>query len=181
MIHFTKGTDMTDNNPSLSDARRIIVLGCSGCGKSTFATKLHAKTGIPLYHLDNVWWKPDRTHISRDEFDRRLGEIVSGSELIIEGDYSRTYEVRIRASDAIVFLDIDEDECMKGITERVGKKRDDIPWTEHELDPELVALVREYKGKNRPVLLDLFEKYPDKQKLIFSSRKEADDWLSKLK
>lgn len=172
---------MRDNVTSLSGARKIIVLGCSGCGKSTFARKLHAKTGIPLYHLDNIWWKPDRTHISRDEFDRRLGDIICGSEWIIEGDYSRTYEVRISACDAVIFLDVDEDECMKGITERVGKRRDDIPWTEHELDPELVALVREYRVKNRPALLELLGKHPDKQKLIFKSRKEADDWLSKLK
>lgn len=51
---------------------RVLVLGCSGSGKSTFAKKLHQLTGLPLTHLDQVWWRADRTHISRDEFDRKL-------------------------------------------------------------------------------------------------------------
>ena len=48
---------------------RILVLGCSGSGKSTFAKRLQVCTGLPLIHLDNIWWKPDRTHISREERD----------------------------------------------------------------------------------------------------------------
>ena len=56
--------------------KKIIVLGCSGSGKSTFAVQLHNITKLPLYHLDNIWWKRDRTHISRDEFDRKLDELI---------------------------------------------------------------------------------------------------------
>ena len=52
--------------------KRIIILGCSGSGKSTFAKKLKVKTDLPLYHLDNIWWNEDRTHISRDEFDKKI-------------------------------------------------------------------------------------------------------------
>lgn len=51
---------------------RIIVIGCSGSGKSTFSRELHRCTEIPLYPLDNIWWKADRTHITRDEFDQNL-------------------------------------------------------------------------------------------------------------
>ena len=40
--------------------KKIIVIGCMGSGKSTFAEKLHRKTKIPLFHLDNIWWKADR-------------------------------------------------------------------------------------------------------------------------
>ena len=57
---------------SMALGNRIIVLGCSGSGKSTLARELHRLTGLPLIHLDNVWWKEDRTHISREEFDGRL-------------------------------------------------------------------------------------------------------------
>ncbi len=40
--------------------KRIIVIGCPGSGKSTFAIRLSNMTGIPLLHLDNIWWKSDR-------------------------------------------------------------------------------------------------------------------------
>ena len=58
--------------------KRIIVIGCPGSGKTTFAEKLRDKTKLPLFYLDAVWHKPDKTHITRDEFDLRLSEILSG-------------------------------------------------------------------------------------------------------
>ena len=98
----------------------------------------------------------------------------------MEGDYSRTYEMRIRACGCIVFLDYPEEVCLRGIAERVGQARPDIPWTEKSLDPELVDLVRRYRTEKRPALLSLFEKYPDKNCIIFHSRQEASEWLERL-
>ena len=163
-----------------SVGNKIIILGCAGSGKSTFARRLHRRTGLPLFHLDNVWWKADRMHISRDEFDRRLQAIMQGEKWIIDGDYSRTYEPRFCACDTVVFLDCSEEDCMNGITERIGKARPDIPWVENRLDPELAALVADYRRENRPKLYELIEKYPDKQVLVFQTRAQAQDWLTGL-
>lgn len=157
---------------------KIIVLGCSGSGKSTFSRKLHEKTGLPLFHLDNIWWRADRTHIPREEFDRKLGELLRGERWIIDGDYSRTYEVRFAACDTVIFLDFPTDVCMDGILERVGKPRADIPWTENRLDPELVALVEKYRDENRPTVLELIAKYRKNRTLIFHTRQQADAWLT---
>lgn len=156
--------------------KKILVLGCSGSGKSTFSGKLQKAVGLPLFHLDNIWWKPDRTHISREEFDTRLDEIICTDQWIIDGDYSRTYEKRIAACDTVFFLDFTEEDCMNGITDRIGKQRPDIPWTENALDPELVKLVQAYRTDKRPVLYELFQKY-DRQIIIFKTRAEADRWL----
>lgn len=163
----------------LETGNRILVLGCSGSGKSTFSKTLHEQTGLPLFHLDNLWWNEDRSHISRDEFDKKLETILAKDKWIIDGDYSRTYEMRIRSCDTIIFLDFSEKQCMEGIINRVGKTRTDIPWVENQLDPELVELVRNYNGKNRPVLYSLIEKYPDKKVIIFNTREQAQNWLSK--
>ena len=159
---------------------RIIVIGCPGSGKSALAKKLHEITGIPLISLDNIWWKSDRTHISRDEFDCKLSEALSRSRWIIDGNYSRTYEVRIQACDTVIFLDFDEETCMHGILERIGKKRDDIPWVEYSPDPELIALVKNYGKDNHPRIFELLNKYPDKRIFIFRSRSD-DDWLDKIR
>ena len=160
--------------------KKIVILGAAGSGKSTFARKLHEKTGLPLIHLDNVWWKADRTHVSRAEFDRRLREILQGEAWIIDGDYSRTYEPRFAACDTIIFLDYDTEVCMRGIAERVGKNRPDMPWVETELDPELVELVQNYRAKNRPEVYRLIGQYPEKQAIIFPTREQAEEWLSAL-
>ena len=52
--------------------RKVIVIGCPGSGKSTFARELQMITGLPLYHLDLLYWNADRTTVSETEFARRL-------------------------------------------------------------------------------------------------------------
>lgn len=52
----------------------------------------------------------------------------------------------------------------------------EIQWTENTLDPTLVALVKDYHAGNRPTLLGLFRKYPEKQIITFHTRDEAEEW-----
>lgn len=52
--------------------KKVLVFGCPGAGKSTFARKLSEKTGLPLYYLDMIWHKTDRTTVSTEEFDTTL-------------------------------------------------------------------------------------------------------------
>ncbi len=159
---------------------RVAIIGCPGSGKSTFARKLHEKTGLPLVHLDNIWWKPDRTHITREAFDERLAVILNGDAWIVDGNYSRTVETRIAAADTVLFLDCDEQTCMDGVRMRVGQTRTDMPWTERTLDPELVALVQGFRTVQRPEILELLHRYADKEIRIFRTRAEADAWLDKV-
>ena len=158
--------------------KRIIVLGCPGSGKSTFAIQLHQRTGLPLIHLDNIWWKTDRTNVAQSEFDERLAAVLGTGEWIIDGDYSRTYEARLKACDTVFFLDYGEAACMAGIRARVGRARPDMPWTEDTLDPELVEEVRKYGGVQRPRLMELLHTYPGKETHIFRTREEAEVWLA---
>ena len=159
--------------------KKAIIIGPSGSGKTTFAQMLHNAMGLPLYHLDNIWWNADKTHIFRPEFDLKLSDLLCRDSWIIDGDYSRTYEPRIAACDTVFFLDFDINICMEGLTQRLGKPRPDMPWIDYELDQELVARVQKYETENKPVLLSLFEKYPEKRVIIFKTRKDAEEWVRK--
>ena len=160
---------------------KIAIVGCCGSGKSTLSRKLCDCTGLPLYHLDMIWWRPDETHISREAFDQRLDGILKGERWIVEGDYSRTYEPRLRACDTLIFLDYDEETCMEGLRTRVGQKRSDIPWVEQKLEQELVDFVYSFRRDNRPRLLALLERYPEKQALLFKTRAETETWLERVR
>jgi len=81
--------------------KKIMVLGCPGSGKSIFAHALAEKTGIPLTPLDLICWRADGTHISCDAFDAHLSKIFTGDAFILDGDYSRTYEVRFSVADTV--------------------------------------------------------------------------------
>ncbi len=89
--------------------RKVIIIGSPGAGKSNFARKLHKATGLSLYHLDMIWHKPDKTNYTREEFDQRLAEIMQQEEWIIDGNYSRTLEIRLKACDTVFLLDFPKD------------------------------------------------------------------------
>ena len=160
--------------------RKIIVIGCPGSGKTTFARKLRDKTGLPLYYLDAIWHKPDKTHIPREEFDARMAEILPTDRWIIDGNYSRTLEIRMRACDTVFFFDLPTQVCLEGAVARVGKVREEMPWIETELDPEFKKEIEDFPSKNLPTTYALFEKYSDKRIVIFRSREEADKFLEEM-
>ena len=116
--------------------KRVIVIGWPGSGKTTFAEKLNKSTGLPLYYLDAIWHKPDKTHISREEFDQRILEIFATDAWIIDGNYNRTFEMRLKECDTLILFDLPTEVCLQGATERLGKGRYDLPWIEKELEPE---------------------------------------------
>lgn len=161
--------------------KKIIIIGCPGSGKTTFAEKLRDKTNLPLYYLDAIWHKPDQTHIPREDFDTRLGEILMQDAWIIDGNYQRTIERRISASDTVILFDLPVELCLDGAISRIGKGRYDMPWMETDLSPEFKKQIEDFSGKNLPEIYNLLDKYQkEKTIVIFKSREEADNFLSNL-
>lgn len=160
---------------------RVTVAGGSGSGKSVFAAKLAAICRLPLYHLDNVFWNPDKTHVDRETFDRRLNVILEYERFVIDGEYGRTLEARIRESDTVFYFDIPLTDRLEGAASRIGKKRPDIPWIEEEFDPDFKKYIESYDKEQRPVTLSLLEKYRDRNIVVFHSRADADEYLLQIK
>ena len=159
--------------------KKVIVIGCPGSGKTTFAEKLKDKIGLPLYYLDAIWHKPDRTHISREEYDARLAEILALDSWIIDGNYSRTLESRISVCDTVFLFDLPVEVCLDGAISRLGNERYDMPWIDTELDPNLKREIEEFPNKNLPTIYALIDKYKDgKTIVIFKSREQADAFLN---
>ena len=107
--------------------KKVIVIGCPGSGKTTFAEKLNKITDIPLYYLDAIWHKPDKTHISREDFDRTISTVFAQPEWIIDGNYNRTIEMRLIQCDTVFLFDLPVEICLQGATDRLGKERYDLP------------------------------------------------------
>ena len=106
-----------------SSMKKVLVIGCPGSGKSTFSRALHQATGLPLYHLDMLYWNPDKTTVERKEFLKRLHDVLQRDEWIVDGNYASSLEMRMNLCDTVFFLDYPVEVCLEGVRLRKGKPR----------------------------------------------------------
>lgn len=158
--------------------QKVIVIGCPGAGKSSFARALRDAVNLPLYHLDLIWHKSDGTNVTREEFDARLDEIIRTDSWILDGNYQRTLEMRLNACDTVFLLEYPLEVCLAGAEARVGTKRDDMPWVETGFDPEFRQCILDFPEKQLPEIHVLLEKYRENRTVfVFRSRAEAEMFL----
>lgn len=161
--------------------KKVIVIGCPGAGKSTFSRKLSAKTGLPIHYLDMIWHLPDKTTLSRDEFIKRLDEIVAQPEWIIDGNYLHTLPLRLNHCDTVFYFDLPFNICLAGAEERVGRKREDMPWSEDTMDPEFRQWIIDFPTQQAPAIDRLLNDCnAGVNVIVFHSREEADNFIEML-
>jgi adenylate kinase family enzyme len=110
--------------------RKVLVLGCAGSGKSTFAMRLGEAAGIPVIHLDSLYWKPGWVASAESEWDAVIGALVLRDTYIMDGNYSRTLPQRLKEADTIFFFDFPRFLCLYRVFKRRlrnhGRSRPDM-------------------------------------------------------
>ena len=159
--------------------KKVLVIGCPGSGKSTFARALRERTGLPLYYLDCIWHRPDGSNISRKAFDARLQQLMDRDCWILDGNYLRTLEVRLQRCDTVFLLDYPLSVCLAGAAQRVGKPREDLPWVEKTFDPEFRRWIEDFPQQQLPQMYELLQRYREGRQIwVFHSREEAAQYLA---
>ncbi len=162
----------------VSDVKKAIVIGSPGAGKSVFSKALSECSGLPLYHLDMIWHRSDKSTVSREDFEQKLLDIMQSDAWIIDGNYMRTIEMRLQQCDTVFLLDIPLEICLQGVYARIGKMRSDMPWAETELDSEFESFIKGFPNIQLPKIYQLLEKYSEKANvIILRSREEAENYL----
>ena len=88
--------------------------------------------------------------------------------------------MRMKACDTVFLLDYPLEVCLDEVRERVGQKREDMPWVEEELDEEFRQWILDFPNDQLPRIYQFLEQYKDgRQICIMHSRAEADDFLWK--
>jgi adenylate kinase family enzyme len=97
---------------------KIAIIGSPGSGKSTFALKLHKILNIPLFHIDQYFWKHGWQRPDRQEFEKIHNQLCDASSWIIEGMAIKHFQYRLQKADIIIFLDIPWYVCFYRIFKR---------------------------------------------------------------
>jgi adenylate kinase family enzyme len=99
--------------------QRIVILGNAGSGKSTLARALGQRLGLPVIHLDKLFWEPGWTEPDPEQFRTRVGEAVAGDSWVCEGNYARrTFDLRLPRAQLVIWLDTPRLTCLKRVIAR---------------------------------------------------------------
>ena len=101
-----------------------------------------------------------------------------GHILIIDGNYSRTIEMRLKYCDTAFLLDYPLEVCLEGAKSRIGKQREDLPWLEEELDEDFRQWIIDFPKTKLPEIYRMLEEHGTGKEIhVFHSREEADQFL----
>jgi adenylate kinase family enzyme len=164
--------------------KKILIIGSSGAGKSTFARRLHRAIGLPLIHLDRLYWKPNWVETTdKSEWKRTIENALRGDAWILDGNYSGTLEMRLEKCDAVIFLDLPRLLCIYRILKRValykkGSRPDMADGCDERFDWEFVKIVWNYPTRSKPKVEALLHRF-ESEKTIFRlhSQKEIEDFF----
>ena len=165
--------------------QRVLVMGSSGSGKSTFARGLSDITGIPTVSIDALFWKPGWVESERAEFERRMIEAAQQPRWIMDGNFTThgAGELRRQLADTIIWFDLPRSTCMFGILGRIagsyGQVRPEMAeGCPEKIDLEFFRYVWTYRQQQRPKLLDYFQGLRADQSLVcFTDRTQANAYL----
>jgi len=164
---------------------RIMIVGNGGTGKTTLAIRLGELTGLPVVHLDRLFWRPGWKSVEPAEFDRLLEEEVARERWIIDGNYNRTMETRLRRADTVIWLDFPRIVALWGVLVRNrawrGRTRPDMgDGCPEKIDAEFLRWIWGFNRNNRERYRILFKPTESRRLIVLRSRRELKKWFEGL-
>lgn len=162
---------------------KVLILGCAGSGKSTFSKHLGIVQGLPVIHLDSLFWKSGWVASTEAEWNQILEALIRKDQYIMDGNYSRTLGIRMKDADTIFFFDFSRYLCIyQAIKRRIinhGKTRSDMAeGCKEKIDLEFIMWIRNFKKRSRDKILKILEEAQEQKKvIIFKSRKDVKNYI----
>ncbi|MGO8023164.1 FlaR DNA topology modulation protein [Rhizobium leguminosarum] len=116
----------------LRHAKRILVIGCPGGGKSVLARALSTSLDLPYISMDrDFYWLPGWRKRDRSDIDRMISEVVAEERWIMDGTGLSSFHLRLPRADAVIWLRLSRDACLYGAASRTfryfGRNRPELP------------------------------------------------------
>ena len=166
---------------------KVLVIGSGGAGKSTLSRKLGERTGLPVIHLDTIFWRPGWDPIPPDEWQAVTTRLLAQEAWILDGNYGSTMDQRLAVSDAVIFMDLPRRICLWRVVKRrfqhIGESRPDMApgCPERLLDGGFFKFIKwiwDYPRVNRrPLMERLQELQPSTAIITLRNSREVRDFL----
>ncbi len=165
--------------------KRVLIIGCGGSGKSTLARAMGEKTGLPVVHLDRLFWHPGWVESTREEIDEKIRAETEKDTWIMDGNYNRTLPQRLKCCDTVVYLDFNRVTCLAGVFKRVitnyGKVRPDMQeGCPERFDWEFIKWVWNFNKTKRKRMYTLLEETKQANITVLKNRRQVKAYLQSL-
>lgn len=166
--------------------QKIIVIGSGGAGKSTLAVRLGECLGLPVVHLDALYWQPGWAATPKPEWQEKVTKLVKADTWVMDGNFSGTMDIRLAACDTVIFLDVPRIVCVWRALNRWVKywrrTRPDMgAGCPEKVDWDYLRWIWTYSVIRKPNILAMLEHVRNtKCVLIFRSLKEIDAFIERL-
>jgi adenylate kinase family enzyme len=159
----------------------VLILGPGGAGKTSLAVGIARRTGLPVVHLDPLFWRAGWVPAPRDEALRALAAAAERDRWIIDGNFLSTadQDPRFARADTVVFLDVSRGRCIWRVLSRLvrdrRRTRPDLPEGCREgLDLPLLRWIWRYPAVDRPRVLELLGRLGREGVAVHRLRSAAD-------
>lgn len=151
--------------------QRVLVIGSGGAGKTRFAQALALKSGLPLIHLDALFWQPGWVEPANGQWISTIEKLIAAPRWIMDGNYGGTMATRIAACDTVIFLDMPTYVCLWRVVKRrfahQGRARAEMPDDCHErLSWRFLGWIASYRQSKRPGILSALSRLRADQRAV---------------
>ena len=167
--------------------KRVLIIGSGGAGKSALAIQLGPVLGIPVIHLDRLYWKNGWQKPDRDAWRETISRLVAGDEWVMDGNYGGTLDIRIPTADTVVYLDFPPLLCLWRVIKRRFQYRecdrpDMAPGCPEKIDLEFLKWIWNFRRDRKPGILTSVEMYgKGKSLIILKDPEEVSAFLREIK
>lgn len=166
---------------------KILILGNSGSGKSTFGKQLSEKLNIDLLFLDVFVYDESWDNPNHKQMEDEVQKFLAKDKYIIDGNFLNYAKERFTDCDTIIFLDINRFICLKSVLDR--KKEYIYKYRESRSDNVMERINFSYIKwvifwfyiKSKPKIKKILKDNKDKNIVILKSRKEMANYIDNLK
>lgn len=167
--------------------QRVVIIGSSGSGKSTFARRLGDATGLPVTHIDQLFWHAGWVQTPKSQYIERLAAVVAQDRWIIEGVNASTLDLRLPRADLLIWLKRSRFDCLWRIACRVatsyGHVRPDMaPGCPEQLpDYEFLSYIWTFETRIAPRIEAAIDKHDMRERTVnLVSDRSSEQWLGSL-
>jgi adenylate kinase family enzyme len=166
--------------------KRVLIIGSGGAGKSTLARRLGEATGIEVVHLDKLHWRAGWIEPPKDEWLKIVENAIEKESWIMDGNFGGTMEMRLKASDTVIFLDLPRALCTYRVFRRWLKYRsthrpDMAEGCNEKIDLEFLGWIWNFPKTTKPKIEERLKRFENEKNVIrLRSKKEVEDILMDL-